>query len=159
MRTALERKNINECIIRRVITDSSVEKIKELISTADWNLITQTLNLNSSSNIFIDKFLKIYNEAFPLQKITIKTKNRGGPWIKTEIKKSSRKKQCLYEKILKNKTKKALETYKQYEFLFEKIFKRLKKVYYQYKIQKCENNIKTTWKTIKELIGKPKTFH
>ena len=73
MRTALERKNINECIIRRDITDSSVEKIKELISTVDWNLITQTLNLNSSSNIFIDKFLKIYNEAFPLQKITIKT--------------------------------------------------------------------------------------
>ena len=29
-----------------------------------------------------------------------------------------------------------------------------KKLCYQKKLQKCENNIKTTWKIIKEIIGK-----
>ena len=34
------------------------------MSTVDWNLITQTLN-PYYSYIFIDKFLKISDEAFP----------------------------------------------------------------------------------------------
>lgn len=32
--------------------------------TVDWNLITDNLYPNDSYNIFIDKFLKIYDEAF-----------------------------------------------------------------------------------------------
>ena len=38
----------------------------------DWNLITQTLNPNYSY-IYIEKFSKIYDEAFPLKK---KMKNK-----------------------------------------------------------------------------------
>ena len=52
-----------------------------------------------------------------------------------------------------------LETYKNYKNLFEKIKKSSKKLYYQNKIEKCKNNIKTTWKTMKEIIGKSKVFH
>ena len=42
--------------MRRDFTESSAKDL-ELISTVDWNLITQTLNPNGSCNIFIDKFL------------------------------------------------------------------------------------------------------
>ena len=34
-----------------------------------------------------------------------------------------------------------------------------KKLYYQNKLQKCENNMKATWNAIKETIGKSKVFH
>ena len=71
-----------------------------------------------------------------------------------EIKKQSRKEQHLYEKFLKNKTTKSLETYTQHKTLFEKILKMSKKLCYLKKLQKCQNNIKTTWKIIKEIIGK-----
>ena len=50
-----------------------------------------------------------------------------------------------------------LETYKNYKNLFEKIKKSSKK--HQNKLEKCKNNIKTTWKTMKEIIGKSKVFH
>ena len=33
-----------------------------------------------------------------------------------------------------------------------------KKLYYQNKLQKCENNMKATWNAIKETIGKSKVF-
>ena len=36
---------------------------------------------------------------------------------------------------------------------------RSKKHYYQNILKKCENSIKTIWKTIKEIIGKSKVFH
>ena len=91
------------------------------MNTADWNSITQTLNPNDSYCIFIEKFIKIYDQAFPLQKIKIEGKSLVCPWITKGIRKSSRKKQCLYEKFLKHKTSKTLETYKNYKNLFEKI--------------------------------------
>ena len=68
----------------------------------------------------------------------------------------SKKKQHLYEKFLKHKTTKTLETYKNYKNLFEKIKKSSKRLYYQNKLEKCKNSIKTTWKTMKEIIGKSK---
>ena len=52
-------------------------------------------------NIFIDKFLKKYDEAFPLPKI-MKTRNLNNPSITKGIKKSSRKKLRVYEKFFKN---------------------------------------------------------
>ena len=61
LRKTSERESINECI-----TKSSVEKLKELMGTVDWNLITQTLNPNYSY-IYIEEFSKIYDEAFPLK--------------------------------------------------------------------------------------------
>ena len=44
-----------------------------------------------------------------------------------------------------------------YKNLFEKIKKSSKK-HYQNKLEKCKNNLKTTWKAMKEIIGKSKVF-
>ena len=159
LKTDLERKSNNEYILRRDIGKSKLEKFKELMNTVDWNLITQTLNPNDSYSIFIEIFIKMYDQAFPLQKIKIKGKSLVSPWITKGIRKSSRKTQCFYEKFLKRKTTKTLETYKNYQNLFEKIKKSSKKHYYQNKLEKCKNNLKTTWKTMKEIIGKFKVFH
>ena len=158
LKTDLERKGNNEYILRRDIGKSNVEKFKELTNTADWSLITQTLNPNDSYSIFIETIIKIYDQAFPLQKIKIKGKSLVSPWIIKGIRKSSRKKQRLYEKFLKQKTTKTLEIYKNYKNLFTKILKSSKK-HYQNKIEKCKNNLKTTWKAMKEIIEKSKVFH
>ena len=128
LKTDLERKSNNEYFPRRDISESNVKKFKELMNTVDWNLITQTLNPNDSYCIFIEKFIKIYDQAFLLQKIRIKGKSLVSPWITKEIRNSSRKKQRLYEKFLKHKTTKTLETYKNYKNLFEKLKKVLKNI-------------------------------
>ena len=52
------------------------------------------------------------------------------------IRKSSRKKQHLYEKFLEHKATKTLETYKNYKNLSEKNLKSSKKHYYQNKLEK-----------------------
>ena len=41
------------------------------------------------------------------------------------------KKQCLYEKFLKNKTKTRLETYNHYKTFFEKMLKLVSAMFYQ----------------------------
>ena len=61
----------------------------------------------------------------------MKTKNLNSPWTTKGIKKSSRKKQRLYEKFLKNKTKTRLETYNHYKTFFEKMLKLVSAMFYQ----------------------------
>ena len=41
-----------------------------------------------------------------------------------------------------------------YKNLFEKLKKQSKKLYFQNKLKKCENNIKNSWKIMKSIIGK-----
>ena len=46
--------------------------------------------------------------------------------------------------------------YKSYKNLFENLKKNSKRSYYQDKLKKCEGNIKSTWKIMKEIVGKVK---
>ena len=52
-----------------------------MLNNVDWNLITQTSTPESSYNIFLDKFIKLYDIAFPERKVEIKQKNLTSPWI------------------------------------------------------------------------------
>ena len=65
-------------------------------------------NPNNAYDKFIDKFIfsKAYDIAFPVKEVSIKTKTLLNPWFTKGIKKSSKKKQKLYEKFLKKGTKK-----------------------------------------------------
>ena len=89
-------------------------------------------------------------------KITVKARNSFKPWITKGIAKSSKKKQKLYEKYLKNRNPKNVAMYKTYKNLFEIIKRKSKKNYYLEKILSFKGDAKKTWKTMKDLIGKAK---
>ena len=69
-------------------------------------------------------------------------------WYK---KKSSKRKQRLYEKILKNWNEKNELEYKTYKKLFESIKKRSKKLHISDLILKHKHNIKKIWHLLKNL--------
>ena len=76
----------------------------------------------------LDNFIDIFDNFFPKSvKVKVKFKSDQSPWITEDIVKSSKKKQRLYEKFLKNRTLQNEETYKTYKNLFETIKKRSKK--------------------------------
>ena len=77
----------------------------------------------------------------PKSEVKVKFKSNQSPWITKGIAKSSKKKQSLYEKFLKNKTPKNEETYKN---LFETIKRRTKKTFYSEKLQKFQGDAKVT---------------
>ena len=72
------------------------------------------------------------------------------------MKESSKRKQRLYIKFLKNKTKASEIEYKDYKNLFEKLRKKCKKYYYSSLIEKFKNDSKKTWQVMKEITGKTK---
>ena len=88
------------------INEDSIKYFKSIFNNIDWNLITQTSTLDSPYNVFLDKFIKIYDIAFPERKIEIKEKKSSNTWIKWVVKKSSKRKKRLYEKLLKRRNNK-----------------------------------------------------
>ena len=67
----------------------------------------------------------MYEKHFPLKKRKLKTKDLKSPWISAGIKKSSKRKQRLYTKFLKNrnqKTRQNIRTIKTFR-IHQKTFK------------------------------------
>lgn len=143
-------------ILKRYFYEHAVENFKKLLQQTDWQFLIQTKCPNQSYEKFEEYFSVIYNQCFPIKKIKLKHKDLLSPWITTGIKKSSRRKQNLYEKYLKTKSQISLEKYKDFKKLFETIKKKSKVNYYNQQITKYKNNAKKTWEIMKEIIGKTK---
>ena len=84
-----------------------------------WDNVKTSSDSNLAYNEFLDTFTSLNDDCFPRVKIKVKAQNSFRPWITKGIAKSSKKKQKLYEKYLKNRNPKNLATYKIYKNLFE----------------------------------------
>ena len=72
------------------------------------------------------------------------------------MKKSSKQKQKLHIKFLKNKSTQNEQIYKNYKHLFQKLRKKAKQTYYQSILKDCQNDMTRPWQVIKEITGKRK---
>ena len=70
---------------------------KAIFNSIEWNLLTQTLSANDSYNMFLERFVKIYDQAFPERKV-----NLSSPWISKGLRTLSKRKQRLYEKFFQS---------------------------------------------------------
>ena len=67
-----------------MINFASIEYFKSILYSVHWNLITQPSTADSSYNIFLHKFVKLYDIAFPERKL----KKLLSHWITRGFKKS-----------------------------------------------------------------------
>ena len=150
----LDSSNEPILITKREINDKSIAYFKTLLSIVDWKHVLNENSPNNAYNEFLKKILGgLCNEAFPKQKIKIKRKSFNSPWMTKGLVQSSKKKQRLYEKFLKNRNPEKELNYKQYKTLFESLKKKSKKNYYLDLIDSHKYNIKKTWNIMKEIIG------
>ena len=61
-----------------------MKHLKTILNSTEW--LTQTLSTNDSYNIFLEKFIKIYDQAFPERKLEMKQKNLSNLWISKSLK-------------------------------------------------------------------------
>ena len=94
-------------IFKRNISDQSIDKFKQKLCNIDWNNIKILQNVDDAYGKFIEIFLSLCNECFPKIKVKLKPQRQFNPWITKGIRKSSKKKQKLYEKFLKKERNKA----------------------------------------------------
>ena len=141
-------------IFKRNTSDQSIGKFKQKLRHIDWNNIKILRNVNDAFSKFLEIFLSLYNEFFPKIQVKLKPQRQFNPWITKGIRKSSKKKQKLYENFLKKRTKQSETEYKVYKNMLESIKHKSKKSCYSQKIIEYKDNAKKTWNVMKELIGK-----
>ena len=151
-----KQENVTETtfITKRILNTKSIELFKHKLYETSWDEMEMSENPDQAYKTFLTKFSDLCNIYFPTKLIKVKNKDLNSPWITKGIIKSSKRKQRLYEKFLKNRTEKHELAYKTYKRLFESIKKHSKKLHFYNLILKYKNNIKKTWEVIKESIGK-----
>ena len=127
----------------------STELFKQKLYETNWDGTEVSQNPDEACKSFLNKFSDLYDTYFPKNQVKLKSKDLQSPWITNGIRKSSKRKQRLYEKFLKNRNEKIEVQYKTYKKLFESIKKRSKKLHFSNLILKYEHNIKKTWEVIK----------
>ena len=136
--------NKTSFIFKRIFNVETINSFKQDLYKMNWKDTEAFTDLNEAYKAFLERFLLLYDKNFPIRKIKIKAKDLESPWITNGIKKSSKKKQRLYQKFLKTRTEKNESEYKNYKKLFESVKKRSKNLHFSRLILKYQNKIKKT---------------
>ena len=124
--------------------EKNIDKFKSILHNRNCDDIKKIEEPNKAYKYFLNIFIEIYDKSFPKSEDKVKFKSDQSPWITKGVTKSSKKKQRIYEKFLKNRTSKNEETYKTYKNLFETIKRRSKKKFYSEKLQKFKGDAEKT---------------
>ena len=89
---------------------------------------------------FLKYYLSYTKKGFP-----VKVKDLEEPWISKGLKNSSKQKQKLYIKFLKNKSIQNEHIQKSYKYFFEKLRKKGKQTYHQSILKDYQNNMTRRW--------------
>ena len=90
-----------EFIYKRNYSSNSIETFKQKLHEVNWNELKQSNNANKSYAKFSKICTSLHEECFPKFKIKPNQRKSLSPWITKGIRKSSKRKQKLYEKFLK----------------------------------------------------------
>jgi len=148
--------------INNITVDKRISKIQSIRKFNKFSISQFAVNLSYENwdNVFIEEdvdtvvfnkffntYLRIFNSSFLLQKIYSTHNNK--PWITTGIKTSCQHKRELYLISRDSNNSKLKAHYKSHCLILPKVIKAAKQLYYNNKISKFNNKIKTTWDIIK----------
>ena len=140
-------------VIIRPYNEANLEKLRSKLLDFDWSFLYSFTDADQAYDYFFRIFFKLYDESFPKKEITVQRK-KTHPWMTSGLKKSSKRKQRLYENFLRNKTVKNEQNYKRYKNNFDRVSKFAKKLFISDLLKKYQCDIKKTWNTVNDLIGK-----
>ena len=138
----------------------NIERMKDKLSDINWQRELNNQDANEDYQKFTSIFNEVYNDCIPLKKY--KNNNRKEPkfpWISKGIVKSINTKNKLYKKYLKKPNEKNQSVFKVYRNKLNSIIRKSKRNYYDNRFKMVKNNLRKTWQTINQIIGrgKPKT--
>ena len=140
----------------RVMTPNKIEEFKTALNNSDWSELNVATDVNAAYELFINIFLKMYDEKLPITLKRIKTYSKNHkPWVTSAILKLIHHKHSVYKKSLQDKTPKSSQKYKKYKINWSQLSVFAEKNYYVEKFEMAKGNIRKTWLTIKHIVNGP----
>lgn len=138
-------KNVKEIIEKRFFTKSKLQDFFYSLQECTWDNVMLQMNPNRAYEHFFDTLKSRINQIFPLKKCNLK-KGLKRMWITSGIKKSSKHKRDLYEKMLDGLI--SQEFYKKYSNILKQVVRQSKKNAEMTFIANSENKTTATWTLI-----------
>ena len=111
-------------------------------------------DVNQAHNSFLYIVKTLFDKNYPVKRITIKNNKYEKPWFTPGLKNACKKKNNLYRRFLKCRSKEAESRYKAYKNKLTGILRNCEKEYYNKKLQLCRNDMKNTWKFLNEVMNR-----
>ena len=140
---------------KRSFNDKSIKGFNQELENVHVSPMTNKNKTNVSCKIFIKKYLKIFDQAFPaIQFKQAQTKNKC---YNEELKNILQEKQKLFKKYCMIKSTSAKTNYNTARNKYFHALKKQKQEFYAILFKQQQNNMKQTWNTINTLLGKVRT--
>jgi hypothetical protein len=137
---------------RPVINTRTLNCLSRALLTCCWSEITENNDLNSAYTQFTQNIDRAFSENIPQQNIRTR-KQANKPWITPAILTSIKRKNKLYSIYLHHKTVRSLNFYKRYKNRLTNLLNCAEKTYYHQKIIENQNQLKNSWKIMKDIMG------
>ena len=124
------------------------------VQAIEWDNIFKENDINEIFDSFYSITTNTIDKHAPLKKLSKKeAKFQSKPWISQGIQKSIKTKNKLFNCYLRNKSQSNHSKYKMYRNKLKHILNVSKKIYYNEYFSYHVNNVKATWRGIKQLIS------
>ena len=153
----VQRSNLKTSITKRQLSDTNITNLHSMLAVQNWDDIVTCLDVNQAYEMFLNKFLLVYNECCPVRQVKLKQIVKQKPWMTRGLINACKKKNSLYRIYLKVRTFQSNQTYKCYKNKLTKILKYAEKQYYGKLFEACKSNIKVTWKNLNNILGRTNT--
>ena len=139
-------------IMRRAYKMFDQTKYRENVKNVCWSNVLLEPDPGKALNNFNDHFMPLVEKYAPLKKFTVR--NISTPWIDNEIKKHMV--ECDQAKLtaIRSGYKSDWQVYRKLRNFVTKLNKKKKKLYYITKINNINNDSKTLWNILNNLMGK-----
>ena len=137
----------------RQYSKQNLEKFHEKLKDCDWSSVYCETDAQRAYTLFNDVFSQIYNRSFPIKRKKIGYKDRK-PWLTEALKISIKEKNRLYIQYKRTPSVVNKDKYRGYRESLLKLIKITERNYYNDLMVKYKNNMKKSWRLIKEIINK-----
>ena len=151
-------------ITYRPMTDTALKHFNDALYSTDWSSVYAHSNPSLAYDAFLHKYTSLIDLHLPLKTIKFsKYRNKQHPWITGGLLRSLRTKDKLYAKLHKCKCHTSFiekeRYYKKYRNIYNKLIRLSKRMYWHKKFDNCKNDIKRTWDSINEILGRTRNKH
>ena len=151
-RSSLEN-NPNRFFKKRIYSTKNKEKFISGLQNRNWSDVKTQTGAQPGYSYFSNDFINWYNICFPLRTFKHGYKSRK-PWLSEGLRVSLARKNKLYYHQLKTKQPRDIQFYKIYRNKVNKLMTIAERDHYENELKDNSNNMKNSWRIIKEVICK-----
>ena len=139
----------------RRVNNENLSRLSTSLQSVDWSCIYESDDVDSSYDMFYNILHDKLDSNMPPKKEQPKNYKKSPrlPWISKAVLRSINRKNDLYYKYKLEKTDQSKKKYRSYKNILTNIIRVEKKNYFVTRLELCKNDMKNTWKIIKEAMN------